>query len=284
MSEQEQIKELQEKVKNLQLQLRAQQKLASLGMLVAGIAHEIQNPLNFVINFSKLSGKLLEEMNEILEDNEESLSQEDQEDMDDITANLKDNLKKIEEYGERAIGIIRSILLQSRGKEDEFLPTRVDQLVHEYVWLSFHAMRANDKNFNVSLRESYPENMPQLMVIPQDLCRAVLNVMNNACYTVREKAKELGQEYTPTIDITMTFENETLTLVMADNGMGIAPEIKDRIFHEIITTKPAGQGTGLGMYLTWDIIVNKHKGKILLDSQEGKGSTFTFIIPAKSVK
>ena len=126
--------------------------------------------------------------------------------------------------------------------------------------------------------------MPQLMVIPQDLCRAVLNVMNNACYTVREKAKELGQEYTPTIDITMTFENETLTLVMADNGMGIAPEVKDKIFHEIITTKPAGQGTGLGMYLTWDIIVNKHKGQILLDSQEGEGSTFTFIIPAKSVK
>lgn len=284
MSEQDQIQNLQNKVSNLQQQLRAQQKLASLGMLVAGIAHEIQNPLNFVINFSKLSNKLLDDMTEILEDNEDKLKAEDREEIDDITADLQENLKKIQEYGERSIGIIHSILLQSRGKEDEFLPTRVDQLVHEYVWLSYHSMRANDKNFNVSLHESYPDKMPQLMVIPQDLCRAVLNVMNNACYTVREKAKEMGSDYMPTIEVKMTYEKETLTLILADNGMGIAEEVKEKIFHEIITTKPAGQGTGLGMYLTWDIIVNKHKGKILLDTHKGKGSTFTFIIPAKSVK
>lgn len=284
MSEQDQIQNLQNKVTNLQQQLRAQQKLASLGMLVAGIAHEIQNPLNFVINFSKLSNKLLDDMTEIIEDNEDKLKAEDREEIDDITADLQENLKKIQDYGERSIGIIHSILLQSRGKEDEFLPTRVAQLVHEYVWLSYHAMRANDKNFNVSMHESYPDKMPQLMVIPQDLCRAVLNVMNNACYTVREKAKEMGSDYMPTIDVKMTYEKETLTLILADNGMGISEQVKEKIFHEIITTKPAGQGTGLGMYLTWDIIVNKHKGKILLDTHEGKGSTFTFIIPAKSVK
>jgi len=284
MSEQEQIQNLQDKVKNLQQQLRAQQKMASLGMLVAGIAHEIQNPLNFVINFSKLSNKLLDDMTEIVEDNEDKLKTEDREEIDDIVADLQENLAKIQDYGERSISIIHSILLQSRGKEDEFLPTHVDQLVHEYVWLSYHAMRANDKNFNVSIHEDYPKDMPQLMVIPQDLCRAALNVMNNACYTVREKAKEMGSEYMPTIDVKMDYKDETLTLNFTDNGMGIPENVKEKIFHEVITTKPVGQGTGLGMYLTWDIIVNKHKGKILLDTKEGTGSTFTFIIPAKSVK
>ena len=176
---------MEKNLEKLKEQLKKQEKLASLGMLSAGIAHEIQNPLNFVINFSKMSGKLLDDLTEIVEDNEDKLPAEDREDLDDIVADLKENMGKIVEHGERAISIIRGILLVSRGKDDEFLPTDVAKLTKEYVWLSYHAMRANYKNFNISIREHYQEGLPTLMVIPQDLSRAVLNVMNNACYAVR---------------------------------------------------------------------------------------------------
>ena len=139
-----------DQIEHLQQQLHKQEKLASLGMLSAGIAHEIQNPLNFVINFSKISGKLLSDLTEIVEDNEDKLPQEDREDIEDIVADLKENLGKIVEHSERAVGIIQGILLVSRGKENEFLPTDVCKLVKEYVWLSYHAMRANIKNFNIN--------------------------------------------------------------------------------------------------------------------------------------
>ena len=164
---------MEQQLETLQQQLKQQEKLASLGMLSAGIAHEIQNPLNFVINFSKMSDKLLKDLTEIVEDNEDNLSEEDREEVEDIVADLKDNLGKIVEHGERAISIIRGILLVSRGKDNEFLPTDVNKLVIEYVWLSYHAMRANVKNFNISIHEDYEEGMPQMMVIPQDLSRAV---------------------------------------------------------------------------------------------------------------
>ena len=169
-----------EQIEQLQERLKKQEKLASLGLLSAGIAHEIQNPLNFVINFSKMSDKLLRDLTEIVEDNEDKLIEDDREEIEDIMADLKENIAKIVEHGERAINIIQGILLVSRGKENEFLPTDVCKLVKEYVWLSYHAMRANHKGFNLTIRETYEANIPQVMVIPQDLSRAVLNVMNNA--------------------------------------------------------------------------------------------------------
>ena len=217
---------MEKQVETLQQQLKQQEKLASLGMLSAGIAHEIQNPLNFVINFSKMSDKLLKDLMEIVEDNEDKLSADDREEVEDIVADLKENMAKIVEHGERAISIIQGILLVSRGKENEFLPTDVCKLVKEYVWLSYHAMRANCKNFNISIHEDYAEGLPLMMVIPQDLSRAILNVPNNAC-------------------------------------------------------KPIGQGTGLGMAITRDIIENKHQGRLSFESEEGKGTTFTFTIPVK---
>ena len=158
-------------IEQLKEQLKKQEKLASLGLLSAGIAHEIQNPLNFVINFSKMSDKLLQDLTEIVEDNEDKLSTDDREEIDDIVTDLQENLKKIAEHGERAISIIQGILLVSRGKENEFRPTDICKLVKEYVWLSYHAMRANDKSFNISIHENYEDNLPMLMVIPQDLCR-----------------------------------------------------------------------------------------------------------------
>jgi signal transduction histidine kinase len=165
-------------LEQLKQQLEKQEKLASLGMLSAGIAHEIQIPLNFVINFSKMSNKLLDDLTDVVEDNAERLPEADREDLSDIVADLKENMTQIMENGERAVSIIQGILLVSRGKENEFVPTDVCHIVKEYVRLSYHAMRANCQGFNVTLREQYQEGVPHIMVIPQDLSRAVLNVMS----------------------------------------------------------------------------------------------------------
>ena len=275
------IKALENKICSLKHQLTEQQKMASLGMLTAGIAHEVQNPLNFVINFSKMNNVLLNNLTDILKDYSDKVSAEDQEEIAEITSNLQENMQKIQEHGERAISIIHSILLQSRGKENEFLPIKPDQLVHEYVWLSYHAMRANDKTFNVTIHEDYQESIKPVMAIPQDLCRAILNIMNNACYTVKEKADENGEQYHPEIAVKVTEDEKELRISIKDNGKGIAEEVKNKMFKEIITTKPIGKGTGLGMNITWDIIVNKHHGKILVDSVLGEGTTFTLVIPQK---
>ena len=258
----EEIEDLKKQVEYLQQQLNKQEKMASLGLLSAGIAHEIQNPLNFVINFSKMSVKLLEDMQGIVKDCEEKLGEDDAADLQDISEDLKENLAKIQEHGERAISIIRGILLQSRGKAGEMLPTDIGQLVHEYVWLSYHAMRANDKNFNISIQEEIPEGLPKFMVVPQDLSRAVLNVMNNACYTVRERTALEGPDYKPTIQIKVAYT----------------------LFENFFTTKPAGQGTGLGMGITYELITKNHKGQLLVETKPKVGSTFTFIIPVKIVK
>ena len=279
---------LEQQIATLQQQLHMQEKMASLGMLSAGIAHEIQNPLNFVINFSKMSAKLLDDLTELVKDCADKLDEDDAADLEDIAADLKENMQKIQEHGERAISIIRGILLQSRGKAGEFLPTDVGQLVHEYVWLSYHALRANDKGFNITIQEDIQEGMPKVMVIPQDLSRAVLNVMNNACYTVKERAEKEGSTYVPTIAIKVALRQEgekaELQIDIKDNGMGMTPEIQEKIFENFFTTKPAGKGTGLGMSITNNIITNNHKGKLLMTSEPNVGTTFSFIIPVKIAK
>jgi signal transduction histidine kinase len=280
--------DLNKQVEYLQQQLHKQEKMASLGLLSAGIAHEIQNPLNFVINFSKMSVKLLEDLKGIVEDCKDKLGEDDEADLLDISADLKENLSKIQEHGERAISIIRGILLQSRGKAGEMLPTDVGQLVHEYVWLSYHAMRANDKSFNISIQEEIPGDLPKVMVIPQDLSRAVLNVMNNACYTVKERTGVEGPDYKPTIKVKVAFtpkgNDGEIRIDITDNGMGMTPEIKAKIFENFFTTKPAGQGTGLGMGITYDLITKNHNGQLLVETEPKVGTTFTFIIPVKIVK
>ena len=270
-----------QELEQMRLRLKQQEKLASLGMLSAGIAHEIQNPLNFVINFSKISDKLLKDLTEIVEDNEDKLPEDDREDIEDIVADLKENMAKIVEHGERAISIIRGILLVSRGKENEFLPTDLPKLVKEYVWLSYHAMRANTKNFNINIHEEYQDGIPMLMVIPQDLSRAVLNVMNNACYALWNKTQTAGEDYSPEVTISVKTEGTDLIISIADNGEGMSEEVKKRLYENFFTTKPVGQGTGLGMGITRDIVENKHGGKISFESTEGEGTVFTFTIPIR---
>ena len=278
--------ELMEENKNLEIeqlrqQLKQQEKLASLGTLSAGIAHEIQNPLNFVINFSKMSDKLLSDLSDIVADNEDKLSADDREELDDIVADLQENMQKIVEHGERAISIIRGILLISRGKEGERIPTNIAQMVKEYVWLSYHAMRANQKGFNITIHEHYQESMPLVSIIPQELSRAVLNVMNNAFYAVWDKA-QTATDYSPEVDISVSLQDDKCTIAIADNGEGMNSEVQQRLFENFFTTKPAGKGTGLGMGITREIVEQHHQGRLTVDSTVGEGTTITFIIPVKA--
>ena len=272
---------MEQEINQLKEQLQKQEKLASLGILSAGIAHEIQNPLNFVINFSKMSDKLLKDLMEIIEDNEDKIPEEDREDLEDIVEDLKENMGKIVEHGERAISIIRGILLVSRGKENEYLPTDVCKLTKEYVWLSYHAMRANHKGFNASIHEQYEEGIPQMMVIPQDLSRAILNIMNNAFYSLWKKSQNASDDYNPEVTISISKQANNCIITMTDNGVGMNDEVKQKLFENFFTTKPIGEGTGLGMNIVRDIIENKHQGKITFESEEGQGASFTFTIPIK---
>ncbi len=270
-----------DQIEQLKEQLHKQEKLASLGLLSAGIAHEIQNPLNFVINFSKMSEKLLKDLTEIVEDNKDKVDEADREDLEDIVTDLKENMSKIVEHGERAISIIQGILLVSRGKEGEFMPTDANKLVKEYVWLSYHAMRAKNKAFNVSIREDYEQGLPITMAIPQDLSRAVLNITNNAFYAIWQREESASDDYKPELLVRVCSKDDNICISISDNGVGMSEDVKQRLFENFFTTKPIGQGTGLGMGITRDIIENKHGGKLTFDSTEGQGTTFTFIIPIK---
>ena len=271
----------QEQIDLLKQQLQQLEKRAALGVLSAGIAHEVQNPLNFVINFSKMSEKLLQDLADIVQDNEDRLPEEDREDVEDIIESLKTNLAKIAEHGERAVGVVQSILMMSRGKENEFLPADVCKIVKEYVWMSYHALRANFKDFNISIHEHYQEGLPPMMVIPQDLSRTVLNVMNKACYAVWKKKQTAGDDYQPEVTVSVKVENGNLVISFADNGEGMSEEVKQRLYENFFTTKPIGQGTGLGMGITRDIIENKHGGTMSFESVEGEGATFTFTLPIR---
>jgi signal transduction histidine kinase len=169
----------------------------------------------------------------------------------------------------------------SRGKENEFLPSDINNIVKEYVWLSYHAMRANDKSFNISIHEDYQVDIPKLMVIPQDLSRAILNLMNNACYAVHKRAENEGDDYTPTINVKTSLADGMLTITIADNGEGMSDEVKQRLFENFFTTKPVGKGTGLGMAIVRDIVEQKHGGKLSFESTLGSGTIFTITIPEK---
>ena len=241
----------------LREQVARQEKMASLGMLSAGIAHEIQNPLNFVINFSKMSSKLMEDLEDIISEVTDSLSEDDRVELGEIISDLKSNIMRIGENGERASSIIRNILLYSRGKEDEYLPTDLCRLTKEYVALSYHAMRANHKNFNVTFEEDY-----------------------DACYAVFTKSRGVTDcGYTPTIRISLRRDGDSARLVIEDNGIGIPKDIRRHLFVPFFTTKPVGEGTGLGLSITKSIIEQKHRGTIEVESEPGEYSRFIITIP-----
>ena len=260
-------------LQSAQKQLIQSEKMASLGELTAGIAHEIQNPLNFVNNFSEVSTELVEEM--IGE-----LSKANYEEAHAIADDLKQNLDKINHHGRRAGDIVKGMLQHSRTSNGSKEPTDNNVLADEYLRLAYHGLRAKDKSFNATLQTDFDDTIGKINIIPQDMGRVILNLITNAFYAVGEKKKQLGNDYEPIVTVST---NRSLSIgegrgevqvKVADNGSGIPSSIKDKVFQPFFTTKPTGQGTGLGLSLAYDI-VKAHGGEITIESNEGEGSTFT---------
>ena len=275
------VKDLEHQIEQLRTQIQKSEKLSSLGALSAGIVHEIQNPLNFVINFSQMANDMVDDLTDILDEKGLDLEDEANEELAEVLSTLRSYLSKIAEHGHRATDIIQGILMYSRGKADEFLPTNIQKFLKKYVWLSFHAMRANLADFNVTIHEEYDPAIPEVMVIPQDLSRAVINVMNNACYAVWKRQKASGDDYSPVITVKAILKGDNFEIWIEDNGTGMSEEVREHLFTAFFTTKPVGEGTGLGLSITREIIEDKHHGKIEVESEENKFTRFVFIIPIK---
>jgi len=263
----------------LQQQLMQREKLASIGELTAGIMHEIQNPLNFVINFASLSKGLSGEIEDFINTTKEHCSDADIDDAKETLALLEENIDKIISHGNRAQRIVQGILLQSRGKEGVFLPVNLNELIADYLNLSYHGMRANNKDFNTVFVESYDSNIKKVMVVPQNLSRCILNLVNNACYAVWQRTLLNEPGYKPTIEVTSLLQGDTIQISIHDNGNGIPEKNLENIFTPFFSTKPSGEGTGLGLSITYDIVVNEHKGKIEVSTKPGEFTEFVISIP-----
>ncbi len=268
-----------EDLKSTQSQLIQAEKMASLGELTAGIAHEIQNPLNFVNNFSEVSTELIDEMNvEIAKGNLEDAKQ--------IAEDLKQNLQKINHHGKRAGDIVKGMLQHSRSTNNATKePTDINKLADEYLRLAYHGLRAKDKSFNATIKTDFDETIGDINIIPQDIGRVILNLITNAFYAVDEKKKSGIEGYQPTVSVTTKKEGERVFVSVKDNGNGIPQKILDKIFQPFFTTKPTGQGTGLGLSLSYDI-VKAHGGDLKVETKEGEGlpagqagSTFIIQLP-----
>jgi len=276
------IEKAYDQLKSTQQQLIQSEKMASLGELTAGIAHEIQNPLNFVNNFSEVNKELIEE----LKIKNEKLKIEDEE-VKDLLIDIEQNLEKINHHGKRADAIVKGMLQHSRSSTGQKEPTDINALADEYLRLAYHGLKAKDRSFNATVKTDFDENIGGIHVIPQDIGRVVLNLINNAFYAVQEKAKQNIPGYEPTVQIETT-QNPPPTgggrggveIKVADNGNGIPQKILDKIFQPFFTTKPTGQGTGLGLSLSYDI-VKAHGGELKVETKEGEGSVFTIQIPIK---
>ncbi len=261
-------------LRTTQDQLIQSEKLASLGELTAGIAHEIQNPLNFVNNFSEVSIELLDEM-------EEEMEKGDVKEASAIATDIKQNLEKIRHHGKRADGIVKGMLQHSRNNSGERQLTDLNVLADEYLRLSYHGLRAKDKSFNAALTTHFQENLPKISIIPQDIGRVLLNLFNNAFYAVQQKQKTAGTDYKPEVMVDTSFTDTFLVIKVKDNGTGIPEAVKDKILQPFFTTKPTGEGTGLGLSLSYDIVVKGHGGKLEVESEVGEGSEFLINLPLK---
>jgi signal transduction histidine kinase len=262
-------------LKATQAQLIHSEKMASLGELTAGIAHEIQNPLNFVNNFSDVSVEMMEELTD-------EMKKGNREEAEAIATDLKQNLEKIHHHGQRASGIVKGMLEHSRAGNGEKKPTDINVLADEYLRLAFHGLRAKDKTFQADFRMEPDENLPHINVVPQDLGRVVLNLINNAFYAVTERKKTADDAYKPAVVVSTAMRDGRVEIRVKDNGNGIPREVKEKIFQPFFTTKPTGLGTGLGLSLSFDIITKGHGGELIVETEEGKGTTFIIQLPGKN--
>jgi signal transduction histidine kinase len=258
-------------LKSTQAQLIQSEKMASLGELTAGIAHEIQNPLNFVNNFSDVNKEMIDEL---LNEKSKVRSERNEELENEILNDIKANEEKINHHGKRADAIVKGMLQHSKQTKGIKEPTDINALCDEYLRLSYHGMRAKDKNFNAEIKTDFDESIGKINIVPQDIGRVLLNLINNAFYATNEKKKVEDSSYAPTVTIVTKKLNSTIEIKVSDNGNGIPQNIIDKIFQPFFTTKPTGEGTGLGLSLAYDIITKEHNGTIKVESKEGEGSEF----------
>lgn len=273
------VEERTQELKIAQKQIVAQEKLASLGALTAGIAHEIRNPLNFVNGFAEISGDLVEELTTEIEDISEHIDTDRLQEIEELLNDLKGNLVDINEQGKRADGIIQSMLSHSRPSSGERELTDMNALLIESVNLVYHGFRAKDKIFNMTVETDYGRDLPWIEVVRSDVSRALLNIINNGCYAANAKKKAADSEFTPQLKVKTRNLGSAIEMRIRDNGAGIPREIHDKIFHPFFTTKPTGEGTGLGLSLTYDIIVGQHRGEILLETEMGLYTEFIIRFP-----
>jgi signal transduction histidine kinase len=274
LEEKQRVEETLAELKITQNQLIQHEKLASLGQLTAGIAHEIKNPLNFINNFSELS---LELIDEVFEEIKKPDIKDASENITAILEDVKLNLQKVYKHGSRADSIVKSMLMHSRGSTGEKVPTALNTLISENVTLSFHSMRANKNPYNVSLDINLDESIGLLPLIAEDFSRVIINLCNNAFDAMREKLAR-SDGYIPKLSVTTSKSNNKIIIQIADNGPGIPAEIKDKILQPFFTTKKGTEGTGLGLSITHDII-EVHGGELRVDSKENEGAEFTIILP-----
>ena len=289
------VKERTHELLSTQSQLIQSEKMASLGELTAGIAHEIQNPLNFVNNFSEVNTELIDEL-------EQEVNKGNLEEVKLLTKDIKENEQKINHHGKRAGDIVKSMLQHSRTSSGVKEPTNINALADEYLRLAYHGLRAKDKSFNATMKTDFDETIGKINVVPQDIGRVILNLITNAFYAVNEKQKHastglsarqagsVGQQYEPTVSVSTKKSGDYVLISVKDNGNGIPQKVLNKIFQPFFTTKPTGQGTGLGLSLSYDI-VKAHGGELSVETlpaeaaaqsgKEGEGATFIITLPAK---
>jgi two-component system, NtrC family, sensor kinase len=266
------LKKTVEDLESTQAHLIQSAKMASLGEMTAGIAHEIQNPLNFVNNFSEVNAELIDELKyELATGKVQSASE--------IADNIKANEERINHHGKRADAIVKGMLQHSRSSSGQKEPTDINALADEYLRLAYHGLRAKDKSFNADIKTDFDNSTGNINIIPQDIGRVILNLINNAFYAVNEKSKQNIAGYEPTVEVSTRKEGNKVLLSVKDNGNGIPQKIFDKIFQPFFTTKPSGQGTGLGLSLSYDI-VKAHRGELKVETKEGEGSKFIIVLPS----
>ena len=275
LAQAKEIEKAYHKLQETQSQLIHAEKMASLGELTAGIAHEIQNPLNFVNNFSEVSS-------EMIKDAKEELKQGEVSGIEDILNDLDQNLEKINHHGDRASSIVKGMLAHSRSSEGEKESTDINALCDEYIRLAYHGLRAKDRDFSASFVTHLDQDIPVIEVVREEIGRVLLNLLNNAFYAVRKKKQQSSQEYNPLVTLSTSLKNDLVEITLQDNGTGIPDGVKDKIFQPFFTTKPTGSGTGLGLSLSYDII-KAHGGEIKVESQPEQGTAFIITLPLNRI-
>ena len=267
-----------EELRTTQDRLVQTQKLASLGQLTAGIAHEIKNPLNFINNFSGVSAELIDELQEVLKD--AGLNEKRRSDTTELMDTLRGNLDKVVQHGKRADAIVKNMLLHSREGSAEHRPVDINALVEEGLNLAYHGARAEKQSFNIKLEKSFDPNAGEADVFPQDITRVLLNLISNGFYAATKRGAETsGGDYEPTLAAATKNRGDHVEITIRDNGTGIHADVQEKIFNPFFTTKPAGEGTGLGLSLSHDIVVKQHGGSIEVETQPGEFTEIKIVLP-----